>query len=77
VTRIAYEVPRPTGVAIRVYDVSGRLVRTLASGPAEPGRHDVLWCGRNDQGEPVGSGVYFCTMEADGFHARHKMVLLK
>jgi len=64
-------------VAIRIYDVSGRLVRTLVDQRVEPGRHEAVWNGRNDRGEPVGSGVYFCTMDADAFHGSHKMTLLK
>jgi len=76
-TSIAYHVPREAEVAIRVYDVSGRLVRTLVDGASEPGRHEVLWDGRSDQGNDVGSGVYFCTMEAESFHGSRKMLLLK
>jgi hypothetical protein len=76
-TAVAYNVPHESRVTIRVYDVSGRLVRTLVDGTVEPGRHEAVWNGRNDRGEPVGSGVYFCTMEAAGFSGSHKMVLLK
>ncbi len=77
VTKIAYDVPREVEVTIRIYDAGGRLVRTIANGPVGPGRHEVLWNGRNETGEPVGSGVYFCAMEADEFHDSHKMVLLR
>jgi hypothetical protein len=77
VTKIAYEMPHEADVAIRIYDVSGRLVRTLIDQVMEPGRHEAVWNGRNETGEPVGSGVYFCTMDADEFHGSHKMTLLK
>ncbi len=77
VTKIAYDVPREAAVAIRIYDVSGRLVRTLVDQRIEPGRHEAVWTGRNETGEPVGSGVYFCTMDAEEFHGSHKMTLLK
>ena len=77
VTTIAYDVPHEARVAIRVYDVAGRLVRTLVAGKESPGRHEAVWNGRNDTGEPVGSGVYFCTMEAGEFRATGKMLLLK
>ena len=46
-------------VSINVYDVSGRLVRTLASGIEAPGNHSVAWDGRNEQGERMHQGVYF------------------
>ncbi len=76
-TKVAYQVPHESHVSIRVYDVSGRLVRTLLDNTIDPGHHEVAWDGRNDRGESVGSGVYFCTMEADAFHGSHKMMLLK
>jgi len=76
-TAIAYHVPHEAAVTIVVYDVSGRVVRTLVDGVVEPGRHEVVWDGRSDRGDDVGSGVYFCTMEAESFHGSHKMMLLK
>ncbi len=77
VTKVVYQVPHEARVAIRVYDVAGRAVRTLIDGPVDPGQHEVVWDGRNDRGESVGSGVYFCTMDAGDFHGSHKMMLLK
>jgi len=77
VTKIAYHVPRESEVTVRVYDVTGRLVTTLVDGVVEPGRHAAIWNGTNDAGESVGSGVYFCTMEAPDFHDSRKMTLLK
>jgi len=77
VTKIAYHVPRESEVTVRVYDVTGRLVTTLVDGVVEPGRHAAEWNGTNEQGESVGSGIYFCTMEAPDFHDSRKMTLLK
>jgi hypothetical protein len=77
VTRIAYLVPYESPVSVRVYDVSGRLVRTLIDGVTEPGRRVSVWDGRSDDGVLVGSGVYFCTMEAPDFRESRKMILMK
>ena len=76
-TTVAYHVPSESDVTIRVYDVSGRVVRTLVDGVVDPGRHEVVWDGRNDAGKSVGSGIYFCTMEAPDFRQSRKMALLK
>ena len=46
-------------VSINVYDVSGRLVRTLANAVEAPGNHSVVWDGRDDQGVRMRQGVYF------------------
>jgi hypothetical protein len=75
-TRIAYDVPQEREVSIRVYDVSGRLVRTLVDGVVEAGCRVAAWDGRSDRGEPVGSGVYFCTMDAGDYRGAHKIILL-
>ncbi len=77
VTTVAYDVPRDSEVSVRVYDVAGRLVRTLVDGVQDAGAHQIVWDGRSDRGESVGSGIYFCVMEAPGFRDSRKMTLLK
>jgi hypothetical protein len=77
-TRIRYELFAPAVVDLRVYDVAGRLVRTLASqSPQGAGEHDVVWDGRSDGGQRVGRGVYFCRLSAGVESATMKMVLLE
>jgi hypothetical protein len=76
-TVVAYEVPQASEVTIRVYDVAGKLVRTLVDDVVEPGRYAATWDGTSDGGESVGSGVYFCVMETPDYHATNKMMLLK
>ncbi|MDH4038916.1 MAG: T9SS type A sorting domain-containing protein, partial [Candidatus Krumholzibacteria bacterium] len=62
---------------IRLYDVTGRLVKTLVDEPRPAGAHQVSWDGRNGRGEPVATGVYFYRMQAGTFVQTRKMVLLK
>lgn len=77
-TVIRYDVPEGEGhVTLRVYDVKGRLVRTLVDGPQSAGEKSVMWNGRNSQGHPVATGVYFYRMTAPGFAMTKKMVLLQ
>ncbi|MBN1824983.1 MAG: T9SS type A sorting domain-containing protein [Candidatus Eisenbacteria bacterium] len=77
VTTIRFTVPKRSHVDLKVYETSGRLVRTLASGEYGEGAHAVLWDGRNDTGRSVGSGVYFYRMEAGDFVSKKKMVLIR
>ncbi|HYW68968.1 MAG TPA: FlgD immunoglobulin-like domain containing protein, partial [bacterium] len=78
VTRIAYDVPSPGGpVGLRVYNASGRLVRTLVERHERPGRYSVEWDGTNESGATVASGVYFYRLDANGFAGSGRMVLLK
>jgi hypothetical protein len=76
-TTIRYHVPAGGAVTLRVYDVSGRLVRTLVDGHQTPGSKSVIWNGADDRGHGVSSGVYFYRMEAPGFSKTRKMLLLQ
>ncbi|UCF78647.1 MAG: T9SS type A sorting domain-containing protein [Candidatus Eiseniibacteriota bacterium] len=78
VTTIFFSVPGRDKVELCIYDVSGRLVKTLIDGvPMEPGRHRSVWDGTNDAGRFVSSGVYFTKLSAGDKVADGKMVLLK
>jgi hypothetical protein len=78
VTTIRYEVP-PGGraVAIRIYDPTGRLVKTLVDGTQSAGAKRVEWMGKDDRGHSVASGVYFYRMTAPGFEMTRKLVLIR
>ncbi|MCK5618654.1 MAG: hypothetical protein KAJ17_04600, partial [Candidatus Krumholzibacteria bacterium] len=60
-----------------VYDVRGARVRTLVDETAMGGKYTVAWDGRNDQGQSVGSGVYFYRLAGRHFTQTRKMLLLK
>jgi len=77
VTSISYAVPQPTRVTLDVYDVSGRLVRRLVDGTRPEGRHTVVWNGRNADGSPLPSGVYFLRLSAGDFRQSRKVVLMR
>jgi flagellar hook assembly protein FlgD len=67
-------VPRPGHVRLSIYDVAGRLVRTLVNEPRPEGLHSVSWEGRDESGRSVASGVYLSRMEAGDFVATQRMV---
>ena len=62
-TRLSFELPRAETVKLCIFDVNGRLVRTLVDGPLEAGAHGFEWDGRNQRGDRVGSSVYFGRLE--------------
>ena len=64
-------------VTIRVYDVSGQLVRTLVDEAQTPGAKQVVWEGTNTQGQGVATGVYFYRLTTPGFEETRRMVFLK
>jgi hypothetical protein len=76
-TTIAYEIPARGPVQLKIFDVRGRLVRTLVDRLESPGSHQVMWSGDDDQGRAIGSGVYFYSLEMPQGSLRRRMVLLK
>jgi hypothetical protein len=67
---INYEIAGDNGhdgrVLIRIYDLGGRLVSTLADKVEPAGRYSVVWNGRYDQEGPVPYGIYFILFKTDG-----------
>lgn len=70
---IQYQIDRPGRVSLKIYDVSGSLVRILEERYRTTGRYEVSWNGRNDRGELSASGVYFYRMSTNSFIATRKL----
>jgi len=77
VTMIRFSVAEAGMVNLKVFDVSGRPVRTLVEGWTEPRYYEVVWDGRDDKGNLLASGVYLYKLEAPGYVETRKMLLLK
>ncbi|MBM3238485.1 T9SS type A sorting domain-containing protein [Candidatus Poribacteria bacterium] len=81
-TWIPYNLAPSAVVTIKIYDVTGQLVKTLHLGQKEAGVYQekssaAYWNGTNDAGEKVASGVYFYTLEGGSFRATKKLMVLK
>ena len=77
-TEVRFELPAATEVTVGVYDVSGRLVRTLLRGEnREAGLHGVRWDGRDAAGRAQASGTYFVRMNAGGELGLRKITLVQ
>lgn len=63
--------------SLRIFDLRGRLVRTLVDGALPPGRRHVAWDGRDDSGQRVASGVYVYALSEGGESYRGSMVLAR
>jgi hypothetical protein len=81
-TWIPYRLAAPAEVTLRIYAANGQVVRTLAFGHQAAGFYEgrhraAYWDGRNAQGEPVASGVYFYHLSAGDYSATRRMLILK
>lgn len=75
-TRIRFNLGRPEHVALDVFDVSGRRVRSLADRTLDAGSHQIEWDGRDDRQQTLSSGVYFCRLRAGSESVQRRMVLI-
>ena len=81
-TWIPYQLATPVDVTLTIYAANGAVIRVLEIGHQAAGIYQsrsraAYWDGRNAQGEPVASGVYFYTLTAGNFSATKKMVIRK
>lgn len=76
-TAIRFTLPHAAHARVRVFDVSGALVRTLADRDYPAGTHSLTWDGTDDRGRNLASGAYFYRLEADGTREARKLILLK
>lgn len=76
-TTIAFSTPSRGRTALEIYDVSGRLVRTLVDGTLDAGRHERLWDGTDDAGREIGSGLYFYRVTFGEESKSRKMILVR
>jgi len=74
-TTLSLDLPEPATVTCRVFDVSGRLVRTVADDRRPAGQYRLVWDGADSRGSIV-PGVYFVRVEADRFTAVRRVILL-
>jgi hypothetical protein len=75
-TEIPFDLPAEGTVAIKVYDLQGRAVRTVAQAWYPAGSHRVTWNGRDDGGNALAAGVYFYRLEVGTFVSTRRMSVL-
>jgi subtilisin family serine protease len=77
-TTILYSLPGTDAARIDVFDLGGRLVRTLLDSPASAaGEGEVRWDGRDQSGQPSPNGIYFYQLSAGSRRQTKKMMLLR
>jgi C1A family cysteine protease len=76
-TNIVYSVPTPAHVRLTVYDVNGRVVKSLVDRDLSADDYTTSWDGKSDAGEDVASGIYFYRLLADDRELERKMILLR
>jgi len=76
-TTVRFGLPSARPVTLRVYDLQGRMVRTLLKGNLLAGEHKAVWNGLDERGRMVASGTYFCSLHAGAEVRISKMMRLR
>jgi len=76
-TEIRFQLPETNHVVLRIFNTLGQEIRTLANGQYEAGYHSVHWDSKDNNGNPVSSGVYLYQLHAGNFSQVKKMILLR
>lgn len=76
-TRIFYGLPYKGSVEVCIYNLRGQLVKRLVNADQDAATHSTVWNGKNDEGQVVGSGVYFCRVKFGSTQSSRKIMLMK
>ena len=76
-TTIEFNLTRDSHVYLRIYDVTGKLVKTVLNEWKKAGYHSVVWDGKDNKGNAAASGLYFYRLENDRFNKTKQMLLLR
>lgn len=76
-TQVAFTLEEKSFVSLEIYNVKGQKVKSLCNGEKTAGEHKLEWDGRDDHGKRLGSGIYFCRLQAGNHSSVHKLLLLK
>jgi len=77
ITNIKFALPRDGHVSLRVFDLSGRLVRTIVDENLSRAVHTYQWDGADESGRPMASGTYYYQVRTDRTSETGKMMLIK
>ena len=76
-TAITFTIPRRSRVVLKIFNVNGELVRTLADGSVAPDEHTIRWDGANKKGARVVTGIYFLRLDTELGTLTRKMVVAR
>jgi hypothetical protein len=76
-TTISFSLPAALDFSLKIYDLRGKLITTLADGRGKTGKQEFVWDGQNSNNSPVASGVYFARLKSGSYIKTTKLTLLK
>ena len=75
--KIRFNIPSEQFVEVSILNILGETVRILAISEYSPGLNTLVWNGKNDYGQDLSTGLYFCTLNTEKFKDSIKLLLVK
>jgi hypothetical protein len=75
--RISFSIAEPSRVALKIYDASGKIVKTLVNNQVERGIYNLTWDGKDEHNRSVAEGIYFYTLETPKQNFTRKMIFTR
>jgi hypothetical protein len=73
-TNVCYSIEKKENVKIGIFDITGKLVKQLVNSEQDMGAHTAYWNGKNELGNKIGAGIYFCVVNS-GSHKNVSKIL--
>ncbi|MBK9732802.1 MAG: T9SS type A sorting domain-containing protein [Chitinophagaceae bacterium] len=74
---ISFSLSQPGNLSLKIYDVTGRLVRVLLQANLTAGTHELTWDARDENGNGVSAGIYFLELRSTDFSRTEKLMVTK
>jgi flagellar hook assembly protein FlgD len=75
--KISFTISEPTKASLKIYDASGRMVKTLVNSKLDKGVYNLTWNGTDDDNNAVAEGIYFYTLKTDNYNSTKKLVMMR
>jgi len=76
-TMIRFSIPKTTSISLNIYDISGKLVKTLINGTSNAGSYFTVWNGMDNYGKEVPGGVYLYSLKTGSFSTTKKLIIIR
>jgi subtilisin family serine protease len=76
-TMLRFDLPKDVHVTLNVYDVRGRLVKSVIDQALPAGRYSIGWDGKDTSGDSVASGVYYYKIQAGAWNDTQRVVVVR
>jgi hypothetical protein len=76
-TIISFSLQQAQKVSVIIYDIDGRLIKTLADAEMQAGTHQIVWNAKDEKGNAVSAGIYLLRMQAGNYSETKKLLIVK